>query len=270
MYVWLHSKFLKRNLLCENSVVSNLMHKYRLSKAINKFCFNHCINLEAPLYALEQQVHDMGQVYLFGIIYLLSPNVSSFASISFFPSRFLIFFLSLICHSLDKWTCSLYQLPFFLSNFLPNFSVCKGLSCYQKNDNFATVILYSWAESRNAANKWTLHRGIQPGVHIGDSQCCLVHTPGVHTWRDVRHDGSDHRLCLHPWHGSHIGELRATAAGCRSVPRPWSGEALLRLSLLWAWRRQLHRDQEFRSNLFLQQLGTHGKQVSLFHPNSLD
>ena len=61
IYVWLRSKFLKGNLICENSVINNLMCTYRLSKAVAKFCFNHCINFDVPFYALKQQVHAMFQ-----------------------------------------------------------------------------------------------------------------------------------------------------------------------------------------------------------------
>lgn len=61
IYVWLRCKFLKGNLGCDNVVVNNLMNTYSLSKAAAKFCFNHCINLDDPFYALKQQVQVMFQ-----------------------------------------------------------------------------------------------------------------------------------------------------------------------------------------------------------------
>jgi hypothetical protein len=45
--------------MCENTVDSNLMQTYGLSKAVDKFCFERCKNLDAPLYALEQQERIM-------------------------------------------------------------------------------------------------------------------------------------------------------------------------------------------------------------------
>jgi hypothetical protein len=56
IYIWLRSKFLKGNLICDNNVINNLSRVYNLSKAVSMFCYNHCLNFCDSFYALKQQI----------------------------------------------------------------------------------------------------------------------------------------------------------------------------------------------------------------------
>jgi len=56
IYYSMRCKFLKGNMVCDNTVVNSLMACYKSSSAVIKFCYNLCINLEEPFYVLKQQV----------------------------------------------------------------------------------------------------------------------------------------------------------------------------------------------------------------------